>query len=121
MEIGEVKSSEWGLSLQGHGNIVEGFDDINQCINIILMTKKGADPLRPLFGCDVFNYIDKPVNSVIPDLTREILEAIALWEKRVVVTKITNTIYDGKVTFKITWKLTASVDTGQLDVTYGIR
>ncbi len=121
MEFTDVKSSEWGLSLLGQGKIVQGLDDINQCLNVILLTKKGADPLRPLFGCDIFNYVDKPINSVIPDMVREILEAVTLWEPRVTITKISHTVYDGKVTFNITWKLTNSVDTGQLDITYGIR
>ncbi len=121
MEITEVKSSEWGLSLKEQGEIVQGLDDINQCLYIILMTKKGADPLRPEFGCDIFDDVDKPVNSVIPEMVRKILEAVDLWEPRIKITQITNTVSDGKITFKISWKLTNAVDTGQLDVTYGIK
>jgi phage baseplate assembly protein W len=120
MNINQVTSSEWGLSLAGFGEIVQGIDDINQCIQIILFTKKGADPLRPEFGCDIFNFVDQPISTSLPQMRREILEALQLFEPRIEVVSISPTINDGQVTFTIMWKFANAVDTNQLDVTYGL-
>lgn len=118
--ITEIKSSEWSISLQGVGEIVQGIADINQCLKIILFTRKGEDPLRPEFGCGIFDYIDQPINK-LPIMKKSIIDAVKLWEPRVELTKITPKINaDNSVTFSIFWKLSASVDTGQIDVTYGI-
>lgn len=120
MNIGEVKSTEWGLALSGFGDITQGLSDINQCIQVILFTKKGADPLRPEFGCDIFNYVDQPVTKAVPQMRREIIEALTLWEPRIQVVSITHTVAEGQVTFTITWKFPNAVDTDQIDVTYGL-
>jgi len=56
---------------------------------VILTTRKGTDPLRPHFGCGVFDYIDKPVNTSIPAMKKEILEALRKFEPRIQVVSIT--------------------------------
>lgn len=120
MNINQVTSSEWGLSLQGFGQIVQGLDDLNQCIYILLMTKKGSDPLRPDFGCDGLEYLDRPMNVAVPNMVKGIIDAIGLYEPRVAVTKVVPSIDGGEVKFVIQYNIVNSVLTGQLDVTYGL-
>lgn len=117
----EIKSSEWQLSLSEQGKVVEGIDDVNQCIYIILQTRKGEDSFRPEFGCGIFDHIDRPVTESLPVMMKAITDSINLWEPRVRITKITPKVTLEGVQFNITWKLTDAVDTGQIDITYGIR
>lgn len=44
-------SKHWQLAPEGSG-VVQGEDDIDQCIRNILSTRKGADVTRPDFGSD---------------------------------------------------------------------
>lgn len=121
MQVSEIRNSEWGFSTKGVGQVVQGLDDIRQCIRIILHTKKGTDPLRPLFGCDINKFIDKPINSVVPSAIREIIEAVTLWEPRVEIISITHQLIDYELTFFIKFKVLNTVDIGQVDIAYGIK
>lgn len=71
------------MGLEGVGDIAVDVADVAQCIRVILLTRKGEDPLRPLFGCGLYQYIDRPIAEVVPAIIREVSEAVALWEKRV--------------------------------------
>ena len=66
----------------GLGNVVQGVADVEQCILIILTTPKGSDPFRPTFGCDLWAYVDKPINLATAHVVREVTEAITTWEPR---------------------------------------
>jgi Bacteriophage baseplate protein W len=89
----DIQSADWSLMLDsssvsqagaaGLGNVVQGVGDVNQCIAIILGTPKGADPLRPTFGANLWQYIDYPIQAAIPAIAREITEAVTLWEPRI--------------------------------------
>lgn len=114
-----IKSSEWAISLNGVGQLVQGLDDIRQCISIILNTRKGTDPLRPNFGVGVFEYIDKPVNTALPNMRKSIIDAIGEFEPRVELTKVTASVVEAKVSFKLYYKIKNSVQTDQMDITYG--
>lgn len=119
MELQDIRSKDWSISLAGAGQIVEGLEDIKQCVRIILATQKGSDPLRPSFGVDVMSYLDLPDNRVATELTREIIEQIGLWEPRVVIEKITYKLSPGRVSFAIEWKLTANSQTVITNIDYG--
>lgn len=130
MNIQDIKSADWALSTSGLGGVVEGIDDINQCIVIILSTLKGSDPLRPLFGCDVWRWVDRPLKASLPFMKRAIREAIELWEPRVIVTSVdyifqnesggtTGGVFSG-VRFLIGWKLRKKLTTGSVEVNLGL-
>ena len=84
----DITSVDWSLQLGAIGGVVQGIDDIDQCLAIILTTPLGSDPLRPTFGSDLWRYIDNPVSVAIPSVVREVSGAIAMWEPRVVVQSI---------------------------------
>lgn len=77
----------WQVSINDTTAIVEGAEDMAQCIYTILNTIPGSDPLRPAFGSNVYRYIDAPTNKVEPRLIYEAVTAIERWEKRVAVMK----------------------------------
>lgn len=99
--LSEIKAQDWSLSINSPGEVVEGLADISQCMFIILTTKKRSDPLRPLFGCDAFEFVDKPANIAIPNIKASIVEAIKIWEPRAKVISVTHIITDAAFTFKI--------------------
>jgi phage baseplate assembly protein W len=101
--VSNIKSQNWSLSIETQGEIVTDIQDINQCIYIIITTIKGSDPLRPDFGCGLWEHIDKPASVAVPNIIREIGKAIATFEPRAEVQKITFELNEAQVTFSIYW------------------
>lgn len=110
-----TKSTGWQPSVLKFGSVVQGIADLSQAILLICTTRRGTDPGRPEFGCDMFSHFDRPLNLAGPRIANEIVAAITRWEKRVKVTKIiysfTDTgnspgsgLLDG-VVFQIFWSL----------------
>jgi phage baseplate assembly protein W len=77
----------WQISIDDPATIVEGIEDIAQCIYLILVTALGSDPLRPEFGSEIYKYIDRPMNVAHPLMISEAVRAIRRWEKRIAITK----------------------------------
>lgn len=73
----------WQVSIDNPSEIVDGIADITQCIHIILTTVPGSDPLRPGFGSNVYKYLDKPLETMRPQIIHAAIEAINRWEKRI--------------------------------------
>lgn len=93
--LADITSADWSLALDqpGHpgsgiGNVVQGVADVNQCIQIILTTPKGSDPLRPTFGADLWKFLDAPINAAISAIVTEVTTAITQWEPRVKLTSV---------------------------------
>ena len=104
MKLTDIISVDWSFSVAKPGAMVQGDDDIGQCVYIILTTQKGTDPLRPTFGIDLFSYIDSPINITAVNLTRELAEQINLWEPRVNVTEVKYKIEVQQITYYVTWE-----------------
>lgn len=105
MNVRDIHTINWQLSLNSPGSIVTGMDDVRQCVDVILKTRKGEDPLRPHFGCGLFDWISKPNTAAIPNMKKEILEALRLYEPRITVQKIGHELVNGGVKFGIVYKL----------------
>jgi phage baseplate assembly protein W len=102
MLVKDINTKDWSLSATQEGEVVVGYNDLKQCIFNILTTVKRSDPLRPDFGCDVFKYLDKPINRVVPLMNLAIKDAIELYEPRVTLTKIAATISNlSEVSFEL--------------------
>jgi phage baseplate assembly protein W len=117
MELKDLTSVDWSFGLEEFGDIVQGDNDIAQCIFIIVTTQKGTDPLRPTFGVDLLSYIDKPVNIAAANLTRELADQINEWEPRVTVKKVSYKIEQAQITYMIEW-VKESEQSGFTNVTY---
>jgi phage baseplate assembly protein W len=126
----DITSSDWSLMLDstaaqeglatGVGAVVQGFDDVNQCVNIILTTPKGSDYLRPTFGCDIWHFIDAPLTLALPHIVREVTESLTIWEPRITVIAVTATLaangtnsnVPGNLVVSVTWQLKLGVNPG---------
>jgi phage baseplate assembly protein W len=104
--IRDIISADWSPKVGDYGTLVEGIDDIAQCVGIILQTPKGSVPHRPDFGCDLWNYLDRPLAQVRPLIVRDALAAIAAFEPRCTVQSLTTAV-DGDdprhLTLTLTW------------------
>jgi len=116
MRIDDIKSVDWQPKLGEIGSVVEGYDDINQCIKIILSTPKGSDPHRPEFGSDVWKYIDYPIKEAIPNIIREAIDAINTWEPRVSIKSIRAEVIESQGRIRIEWIHKETEQTQSLEV-----
>ena len=102
--ISDINTKNWSLSIDKPAEVVRDLQDLNQCIFIILMTIPGSDPLRPSFGCGVFQYIDKPINNVVSLIIKSVADAISTWETRVKVKRITAKIDGSQLLIQVDWE-----------------
>lgn len=116
--LNEITYVDWQLKLNSIGGVSEGVDDINQCIAIILLTRKGTVPHRPTFGSDIYKYIDYPVNEAIPNIVREATDSISLWETRIKINSIEVEIEQSTLNVKVEWTLKDSNASGTAEVSY---
>ena len=120
VRVDEITSSDWSIKVGDPGSVVEGIEDVDQCIGIILTTPKGADPLRPLFGCDAWKWLDAPVQVAIPNIVREAIAALEMWEPRIALVKVAPQVVESQITLAIEWKLVAdNSETGTTEVPLG--
>lgn len=123
--IDQIQSADWQVSAFSPGAVVEGGDDINQSIFLVLGTRKGSDPFRPSFGSDIWEHIDKPINSAPGLISRAIREAIDNWITRASIQSITYTFQDSYgdenglpsgMRFDIVWLPTFSGDLNSISI-----
>ncbi len=96
--LDEITYIDWQPKLNSIGEVAQGADDINQCIAIILLTRKGSVPHRPAFGSNVYKYIDYPINEIIPNIVREVTDSITEWETRITLNSIAVEINETNIT-----------------------
>lgn len=113
-KLKDIKATNWQLSNQMIGQVVEGIDDIRQCIGTILTTTKGSDPMRLLFGSDIWQFIDNPVNTAVANISAEIIDSIGKWEPRVRIKELTYNITGSKIDFELTAELLESGEITQI-------
>lgn len=118
MKLADIVQPNWSFSLETIGEVVQGIDEISQCLILIVKTQKGTDPLRPDFGSDLFLYIDKPISESLPKVMKSIVDGINLWESRVEVTKVSYSVNGGTTDFSIEWteKITGQTATTKITV-----
>lgn len=64
--------------------LVQGDDDLDQAIQVIIATAPGERPMRPEFGCRVHDHIFAPVTeATIGTIAFEVERAVTRWEPRV--------------------------------------
>ncbi|MDO8433505.1 MAG: GPW/gp25 family protein [Candidatus Binatus sp.] len=89
ISLEDIRSADWSLKLDAIGEVVEGIDDVKQCLGIIATTPQGTDPLRPTFGSNIWRYLDHPIDRALPAIVSELTTAIARWEPRVTLVSVT--------------------------------
>ncbi len=86
-----------------------------------MLTPKGSVPTEPEKGCDIQGAIDKHPSIGIPLLTREIWDALTIWEPRIVLQKVTVAMTEfSRFSTSVFWRPIESVldDLRVTEVTY---
>ena len=105
------RSKHWQLApLDVRDGVVQGYDDIEQCIFNILSTRKGTDVTRPEFGSNHFDYIDTPEDIFVPNAVREVVLAIQTWEKRAIIDKVEFSGNAPEITMSVHWHVADEVN-----------
>lgn len=121
LKVGRL-NPETGVSADVFGAVVLAVEDLHQSIANIILTPKGSVTTEPEKGCDVLAAIDKHPDVGIPILTREITDALTMWEPRIVVQQVT-VVMTAFSRFKtqVFWRPIESVmdDLLMTEVTYG--
>lgn len=113
-DINNIESGNWSMDVNNFGFVVENRAEINQTIGLILGTQKGTDPFRPLFGSDIWEYIDRPIDVAGPMMVNAIIQAIDRWEPRINLVSVSyelqsqegqSPIIPAGIIFDIVWEL----------------
>ena len=111
-----IQSSSWELMLDstaggepgsGLGKVCQALGDVHQTLQIIFSTIPGEDPFRPTFGCDLTQFLDRPLTVAIPAIVGAVSSAITTWEPRIIlesVDVVTSTTNIGTLDVTINWK-----------------
>ena len=119
MNIYEVQSTLWSMKIGTFGGIVQGLDDIDQCIEILVKTRKGSVPLHPEFGCDAWKYIDAPINIARANIVKEVTDSITEFIPAIQLVSVTvNLNSNSNLIISIQWTLNGSSDVNSTEVTY---
>ncbi len=106
----------------GRFKMVSAEEDIKQSIYIILMTKKNEYPMLPRFGSNIHNYVfELPEESYLMLLRNEIVEALTVWEPRVINVKVDfdlTEIANGKLIFNVGYTVRATNNPNNLVFPY---
>lgn len=118
----EITTPWWQPALGSDGDAVQGLDDIEQSIALILSIAFGQVPLAPSYYSDLQRWIDRPVALAAPQLASEAIDAVRAHEPRVSVDRValSRTPVPGRITFEIVWSLrsdpTATRRTSQIAI-----
>ena len=116
--LDQIKYVDWHMKINAIGEVVEGAEEINQCISIILLTPKGSLPHRPTFGSNIHLYLDYPINEAKANIIRETIDAITEWETRISVNTVNVEIDTTKILIKVEWQLNDSLTKGTTLISY---
>jgi len=113
-KLQDIRATNWQLSRTTIGQVVSGIEDIRQCVGIILTTTKGSVPLNPLFGSDIWQFIDRPVSTAVANIAAEILDSIGKWEQRILIKNLTHRISGSRIDFSLTFTLLESSEVTEI-------
>jgi uncharacterized protein len=124
-DIGEIKVAgqfkgiafpfQW--SATSFPGVAEDEDLVRQSIVQILTTPKGQRVMRPEFGTNILDYIFENNDDNLQNrVGREVREAIALFEPRVIVTAVNVERDDASVIVNVMYVLVATKSTQQASV-----
>ncbi len=114
----DISYVDWQVKINNLGEVVEGAEEINQAIAIILMTKKGSVAHQPEFGSNIHLYLDYPINEISSHLVREITDAITKWETRITINNINLEVREEKIHINIEWTLKETIIKGITQLSY---
>lgn len=99
-----IRAADWQPSPSTYGALLVGADDIDQSIQTVLRTPKGALPNDPQFGSDLHRYVDMPVLRATPHVVRESIAALARYEPRIRVVSVSLQSQSNGLLLSVRWQ-----------------
>ena len=97
-----------------------GPEKIRQNIRMILGTRIGERPMLSQYGSRLHSLVQEPNDAVLETaLLRQLREALAAWEPRVVITRVTVSRKEGEVALQLEYALSEENITDTLLVPLG--
>ena len=91
-----------------------GFADVDKAIRVILSTAIGERPMRPAFGCGIWDLLFEPINAnTLGRMEDAVHEALSRWEPRIDVDDVDvrpDATRQGAVAIAIAYRLRATND-----------
>lgn len=121
---GVSATTNWQISAEAFGSTVEGANEISQAIALAVSTIQGSDLLRPVFGSNLWQYVDSSLQTSAAPIAAAIRAAVDIWEPRAKISRISyayqtqpdeSTIPSG-IIYRIAWRLKAGDIEGQTDL-----
>lgn len=91
-----VNSALWSGSVFQPGTVLQDIEVLKQRVYIVVNTPLGSDPLRPLFGTDIYSWVDKPLILAAANIKREIIDALTIWVPEVNLKSVKYTLLTAK-------------------------
>jgi uncharacterized protein len=110
------KGVSFPMRIDANGSIAldAGIADVEKAIKVILATAPGERPMRPAFGCRIWELLFEPINPNTLGLMEDaVREALSRWEPRIEVEAITVDPADsgvGAVAIDIAYKVRSTND-----------
>lgn len=87
-DVRKLNTEYWQHQKGTIGGILTEADDIGQCLETIATTQKGTVPHNPLFGFDLMEFQDMPLNQIEAKLKTALLGDLSIQEPRAEITDI---------------------------------
>jgi phage baseplate assembly protein W len=110
-----------GVNAQGGIRLVNGVENVERAMRLILGTAYGERPMRPEFGCSIHDMLFEP--GTMDLLTRvqiEVHDSLLRWEPRIDILEVT-AVFDGdptRVLITINYRLKGTYDPRNLLVPF---
>jgi uncharacterized protein len=94
--------------------LVGGHADIEKAMRVILSTAIGERPMRPAFGCGIWDLLFEPINpNTLGRMEDAVTQALSRWEPRAEVDSVSvmpDPSFDGAVQIGISYTILATND-----------
>lgn len=91
-----------------------GAEDLDESLRLILLTAPGERPMRPRFGCRIWDMVYAPINrTTLGEMAHAVRQALAEWEPRIVVEEVRTRPADaepGQVLIDVDYRVKATND-----------
>lgn len=112
--IGQGLSFPMRVDANGSIALSSGYQDIEKAMRVILSTAIGERPMRPAFGCAIWDLLFEPINANTIGLMEDaVREAMSRWEPRADIDGVTVTpdpAGRGSVTIDIAYTVRSTND-----------
>lgn len=120
--LNDITSSDWTLSDTTAGAVVQGINATLQRMRVLFRTQQGSDPLRPSFGLDFRQLVDRPVTDVAALLKSQVRIQVAQFITEAEITRLIVTRQNGNLvlTVEFTVNLQGAPTAGSLTEIFNI-